>query len=125
MATIEVARWAMGSLFVVHGALFVAPPAPVRARLAEQSLSATGFRRLGFDSASKSSELTLCLECSPLSCNEMAIEMSANAHCLFETLGEAAGVEGMAAQKPPGGQFHAPRKAVALDRLRHPPELKG
>jgi uncharacterized membrane protein YphA (DoxX/SURF4 family) len=47
MAALEVARWAMGSVFVAHGALFVAPPESVRARMAEQPLSIAGFRRLG------------------------------------------------------------------------------
>lgn len=31
----------------------------------------------------------LGFECSPLSCNAMAAEMTANSHCLFRTLAEA------------------------------------
>jgi hypothetical protein len=81
--------------------LSFAPPADVKPEPMPD-----GFQRLGFDSASKSSELTLCLECSPLSCNEMAMEMSANAHCLFETLGEAiAGAQRFAVEQPEPGDY--------------------
>lgn len=43
------------------------------------------FIERGFDAANKSLESVLGLECSPLSCNDLAAEMSANAFCLFPT----------------------------------------
>ena len=66
-----------------------------------------GFRSLGFDSASKSSEQGLSLECSPLSCNYMASEMAVNEHCLFPTLDAAiAGAEKFAAEQPEPGDYY-------------------
>jgi hypothetical protein len=47
------------------------------------------FQSLGFDTASHSMSDVLGLECSPLSCNGIAADLAANAHCLFVTLAEA------------------------------------
>jgi hypothetical protein len=65
------------------------------------------FRRLGFDSANKSMESALGLECSPLSCNGMAEEMAVNEFCLFSELTEAiAGAERFAAEQPEPGDYY-------------------
>jgi hypothetical protein len=65
------------------------------------------FRSLGFDSASRSSEQGLSLECSPLSCNFMASEMPVNEHCLFPTLETAiAGAKRFAAEQPEPGEYY-------------------
>lgn len=45
------------------------------------------FVRLGFDAVSRS--LGSCFECSPLSCNAMAGEVTVNRHCLIESEAEA------------------------------------
>jgi hypothetical protein len=47
------------------------------------------LRTLGFDSVSKSMESILGFECSPLSCNSMAMEMATNEYCLFDSLAAA------------------------------------
>ena len=66
-----------------------------------------GFRTIGFDSASKSSDSGLSLECSPLSCNEMAAELPVNEHCLFPTLEAAiAGAARFAAEQPEPGDYY-------------------
>ena len=66
-----------------------------------------GFRTIGFDSASKSSESGLSLECSPLSCNGMASELAANEHCLFATLDDAiAGAVQFAVEQPEPGDYY-------------------
>jgi hypothetical protein len=41
------------------------------------------FDSLGYDAISKSHESVLGFECSPLSCNAMAAEISVNAYCLL------------------------------------------
>ena len=65
------------------------------------------FRRLGFDSANKSMASVLGLECSPLSCNEMAAKIRANEYCLFPGLNEAiAGAERFAAEQPEPGDYY-------------------
>jgi len=65
------------------------------------------FHTLGFDSASKSIESGLGLECSPLSCNSMAAEIGTNEFCLFPTLGEAvAGAEQFAREQPEPGDYY-------------------
>jgi hypothetical protein len=65
------------------------------------------FRSLGFDSASKSSEQGLSLECSPLSCNSLACELPVNEHCLFPTLEAAvAGAERFAVEQPEPGEYY-------------------
>jgi hypothetical protein len=65
------------------------------------------FRSVGFDSASKSMETVLGFECSPLSCNGMAAEISANEFCLFSGLNEAiAGAERFAAEQPEPGDYY-------------------
>ena len=64
------------------------------------------FTSLGFDSASSSMPSILGFECSPLSCNAMAEEISANEYCLFATLEEAlAGAERFAAEQPEPGDY--------------------
>jgi hypothetical protein len=65
------------------------------------------FRSLGFDSASKSMESVLGLECSPLSCNSMAAEFSTNEFCLYPGLDEAiAGAERFAAEQAEPGDYY-------------------
>jgi len=65
------------------------------------------FKTLGFDSASKSSAEGLSLECSPLSCNGLAAELTVNEHCLFPTLAAAiAGAERFAVEQPEPGDYY-------------------
>jgi hypothetical protein len=65
------------------------------------------FRTLGFDCASRSSDRALGFECSPLSCNLMAVELDANEHCLFAGLAEAiAGADRFAAEQPEPGDYY-------------------
>ena len=65
------------------------------------------FRRLGFDSANKSMESVLGLECSPLSCNSMADELAVNEFCLFAELSAAiAAAERFAAEQPEPGDYY-------------------
>jgi hypothetical protein len=67
----------------------------------------SAFRRLGFDSASKSMERVLGFECSPLSCNQMAAEIRANQFCLFADLDAAiSGAERFAADQPEPGDYY-------------------
>ena len=47
------------------------------------------FRSFGFDVVSKTGDDVLGFECSPLSCNGLASEWHANAHCLLDTLEQA------------------------------------
>ena len=66
-----------------------------------------GFGTIGFDSASRSSAEGLGLECSPLSCNALAVEMPVNEHCLFPSLAAAiAGAERFAAEQPEPGDYY-------------------
>ena len=66
-----------------------------------------GFRSIGFDSASRSSEAGLGLECSPLSCNGLAAELPVNEHCLFPSLDAAiAGARGFALEQPEPGDYY-------------------
>jgi len=65
------------------------------------------FRSLGFDVASKSMESILGFECSPLSCNSMAVECEANEFCLFSSLRAAiAGARRFAAEQPERGDYY-------------------
>lgn len=66
-----------------------------------------GFRSIGFDSASRSSDAGVSMECSPLSCNGMASEMPANEHCLFATFDDAvAGAVHFAVEQPEPGDYY-------------------
>jgi hypothetical protein len=66
-----------------------------------------GFVSLGYDSASRSSEAGLGLECSPLSCNGLASELTVNEHCLFPTLDAAlAGAGRFALEQPEPGDYY-------------------
>ena len=66
-----------------------------------------GFRSIGFDSASRSSEAGLSLECSPLSCNGLATELPVNEHCLFQTIDDAiAGAIRFAIEQPEPGDYY-------------------
>ena len=66
-----------------------------------------GFATIGFDSASRSDAATLSFECSPLSCNGLASEVSVNEHCLFPTLHAAiAGAERFAVEQPEPGDYY-------------------
>ncbi len=52
-------------------------------------------------------ETVLGFECSPLSCNEMAAEISANEFCLFRGLNAAiAGAQRFAAEQPEPGDYY-------------------
>ncbi len=65
------------------------------------------FKSLGFDSANKSMESILGFECSPLSCNSMALECSVNESCLFPSLEAAiAGAQQFAAEQPEPGDYY-------------------
>jgi hypothetical protein len=65
------------------------------------------FRSLGFDCANDSNCGVLGLECSPLSCNYMALEMETNEHCLFTSLDHAIrGAERFAAEQPEPGDYY-------------------
>ena len=65
------------------------------------------FASLGFDSASKSMESIVGFECSPLSCNSMAVELRVNRHCLFASFDEAvAGAQRFAAEQPEPGDYY-------------------
>ena len=65
------------------------------------------FRRLGFDSVNKSMEQSLGFECSPLSCNAMATEVSANQLCLFDSLEAAiAGATRFSIEQPEPGDYY-------------------
>ena len=64
------------------------------------------FQPIGFDVASRSSGDVLSFECSPLSCNGLAKELSVNACCLFAGFDEA--VEGairFAREQPEPGDY--------------------
>jgi hypothetical protein len=66
-----------------------------------------GFSPIGFDSASKSSAEGLSLECSPLSCNGLAVELTVNEHCLFPSLDDAiAAAKRFAAEQPEPGDYY-------------------
>jgi hypothetical protein len=94
------------------------PPADVRpAPLPD------GFVSRGFDSASRSSEAGLGLECSPLSCNGLASEIAVNEYCLFPTLEAAiAGAARFALEQPEPGDyyvvevFEAPESSIEPSR---------
>ena len=65
------------------------------------------FRSLGFDTVNKSMEATLGFECSPLSCNAMALECAVNECCLFSSLEAAlAGADRFAAEQPEPGDYY-------------------
>lgn len=81
-------------------------PLPVPEDVNTEPIGAA-FSTLGYDSASKSMESVLGLECSPLSCNSMAEEISANEYCLFATLEEAiAAAARFAAEQPEPGDYY-------------------
>jgi hypothetical protein len=64
------------------------------------------FLSLGFDSISKSMPSVLGFECSPLSCNSMAIEITANEYCLFDSLDSAiAGAKRFSIEQPEPGEY--------------------
>jgi hypothetical protein len=63
------------------------------------------FRSIGFDSVSKS--ISFCFECSPLSCNYLALEEPVNRYCLLNTLEEAiAAAMRFAADEPEPGPYY-------------------
>lgn len=65
------------------------------------------FRSLGFDSANKSMESVLGLECSPLSCNLMAVEIAPNEFCLFPSFDAAvAGADRFSREQPEPGDYY-------------------
>ena len=65
------------------------------------------FQSIGFDAASKSMETILGFECSPLSCNSMAVELDVNEFCLFPTLEDAiAGAKRFSEEEPEPGDYY-------------------
>ena len=89
-------------LFRGDGGVLFTPPDDVR-----PDPLPVGFHSLGFDSASRSSEQGLSFECSPLSCNGFASELSVNEHCLFPTLQAAiTGSERFAVEQPEPGDYY-------------------
>ena len=64
------------------------------------------FLSLGFDSISKSMASVLGFECSPLSCNGMAVEILTNEHCLFRSLEDAvSGATRFSIEQPEPGDY--------------------
>ena len=64
------------------------------------------FRSIGFDTVSKSMQPSLGFDCSPLSCNLMANEFSANNFCLFDSLEAAiAGATRFSIEHPEPGDY--------------------
>jgi hypothetical protein len=57
------------------------------------------YEPVGFDAVSKS--VSSFFECSPLSCNNMAAEVSVNRYCLIETFAEATAVAGRFSREQP------------------------
>jgi len=75
----------------VHDEVFrkgAALPLEAPANVAPEPIPAT-FETVGFDAISRSKTTTRGFDCSPLSCNSMAAECSANEQCLFATLDAA------------------------------------
>lgn len=65
------------------------------------------FRRLGFDSVNKSTASVLGFECSPLSCNGMAKEVSTNQSCLLDSLEAAiAAATCFSIEQPEPGDYY-------------------
>ncbi len=65
------------------------------------------FRALGFDCVSKSIESSLGFDCSPLSCNSMAVEIPANEYCLFDSLdGAVDGARRFSIEQPEPGDYY-------------------
>lgn len=65
------------------------------------------FRSLGFDCANRSMPDVLAFECSPLSCNAMAVELETNELCLFPTFELAvAGADRFAREQPEPGDYY-------------------
>jgi len=65
------------------------------------------FETLGFDAVSKSLESILGFECSPLSCNAMALECEVNTYCLCPSLEKAiAAATRFAVEQPEPGDYY-------------------
>ena len=87
--------------FTAAGRVLIVLPENVRPEAIGQE-----FRSLGFDASNKTMDSVLGFECSPLSCNAMAEEITVNEHCLFATLDEAiAGAERFALEQPEPGDY--------------------
>jgi hypothetical protein len=83
-------------------ALEVAIPADVRPEAVPPA-----FVSLGYDAVSKSSESVLGFECSPLSCNSMALEFAVNEFCLFDSEAAAtAGATAFSSIEPEPGDYY-------------------
>lgn len=65
------------------------------------------FRSLGFDCANRSLPDVLSLECSPLSCNNMAGDFEVNEFCLFSTFEQAVtAAERFSREQPEPGDYY-------------------
>jgi hypothetical protein len=65
------------------------------------------FVERGFDAANKSMPTVLGVECSPLSCNYLATELTTNAFCLFPTYEAAvAGARSFSIDEPEPGDYY-------------------
>jgi hypothetical protein len=74
------------------------------------------FIERGFDATSKSIEGVLGFECSPLSCNDLAAEMAANAFCLFPTHDAAlAGARRFSLEQPEPGDYYVVQVLELID----------
>lgn len=65
------------------------------------------FRLLGFDCVSKLMDSSLGFDCSPLSCNGMATELSTNKYCLFASIAAAVvGATRFSIEQPEPGDYY-------------------
>ena len=65
------------------------------------------FIERGFDTASRSMENVLGVECSPLSCNYLAVEIPTNEFCLFPTQQAACeGAKAFSVEQPEPGDYY-------------------
>ena len=77
------------------------------------------FRSLGFDAVSRAETTTVGFDCSPLSCNGMAAELPANAHCLFSTLDDAsAAATRFSIEQPEPGDYYVVEVLEGLSGVR-------
>lgn len=78
------------------------------------------FQSRGFDAVSRELRSTQGFDCSPLSCNDMAAEYRANAHCLFATEQEAiAAARRFSIAQPEPGDYYV---VEVLEGSLHLPE---
>ena len=76
------------------------------------------FISRGFDAVSRSMETVLGLECSPLSCNNLAAERDVNEFCLFPSLDAAlAGADAFSLEQPEPGDYYVVQVLESPRRL--------